>query len=181
MESMVKKLKQSLGLGSSVESKEKDIQEEKWFTENGSTFLEKLIADCNGISIPIRSFSSSQIIEATNSFDSSSLVWGEWDYKLYKGNVEDKSYLIKIHIVTGGGVGEAYNDIVLSARMSNHRNFLKLFGCCFEFSFPVFVFEYAEHGVLNEKGRVMVNGEEAILPWSLRLCGARFELLRGYR
>ncbi|CAL9245997.1 unnamed protein product [Arabidopsis halleri] len=53
--------------------------------------------------------------------------------------------------------------------MSNHSNFLKLFGCCFEFSFPVFVFENAEHGVMLEEGRILVNGEEYILPWNVRL------------
>ncbi|CAH2051722.1 unnamed protein product [Thlaspi arvense] len=53
--------------------------------------------------------------------------------------------------------------------MSNHNNFLKLFGCCLEFRFLVFVFEYAELGVLNWQGDAMVNGEDAVLPWSVRL------------
>lgn len=65
--------------------------------------------------------------------------------------------------------GQAYNDIVLSAKIKNHNNFLKLFGSCLKFSFPVSVFEYAGHGVLNHPGLIIVNGREYVLPLSLRL------------
>ncbi|CAH8332140.1 unnamed protein product [Eruca vesicaria subsp. sativa] len=172
MESLVKKLKQSMTSRSSRNMKEKDTEEERRFLKNGSRFLKEPIADCNGKSVPIRNFSSSQILQATSKFSSSCLVRSEWDNKGYKGTIEGKSYLIKRffdYTVKDRRVGEAYNDIVFSARMSNHSNFLKLFGSCFEFSFPVFVFEYAEHGVLNHRGRIMVNGQESALPLSLKL------------
>ncbi|KAF3576361.1 hypothetical protein DY000_02032382 [Brassica cretica] len=41
----------------------------KLFLKNGSMFLEQLIADCNGMSNPIRMFSSYQISKAINNFD----------------------------------------------------------------------------------------------------------------
>ncbi|CAE6076583.1 unnamed protein product [Arabidopsis arenosa] len=157
MKSMVKKLKQSLRSGSLEKRKEKEkhIQEEKWFLDNGSIFLTELIADCNGKSIPIRSFSSDQILKATSNFSSSCFVTAEGFYVWYKGIIEDRSYMIKRfseYKVTHYRVAEVYNEIVLSARMSNHNNFLKLIGFCLEFSLPVLVFEYAEHGVLNHRG-----------------------------
>ncbi|KAL1213442.1 Serine/threonine-protein kinase ZRK1 [Cardamine amara subsp. amara] len=147
-------------------------KKERRFLENGSIFLTELISDCNGKSIPIRSFSSDQIRKATKNFDSSCFVSGDTIYGWFKGIIEDKSYLIKRFPedrFTENDVGKAYKDSVLSARMSSHSNFLKLVGCCFEFSIPVYVFEYAEHGSLNQRGRIMVNGEETILPWSVRL------------
>ena len=39
------------------------------FIENGSMVLEKLIAFCNGKSIPIRSFSDEELKQATNNYD----------------------------------------------------------------------------------------------------------------
>ncbi|KAL1194560.1 Serine/threonine-protein kinase ZRK3 [Cardamine amara subsp. amara] len=171
MESMVKKLKQNLR-SLSGKKKEKSMKKERRFLENGSIFLKELIADCNGKSIPIRSFTSSQILKATKNFDSSCFVTEEGFYIWYRGVIEDRSYMIKRfseYKVTDHRVGEVYKDIVLSARMSNHTNFLKLLGCCLEFPFPVLVFEYAEHGVLNHRGGVTVNGEESLLPLSLRL------------
>ncbi|XP_010516400.1 PREDICTED: non-functional pseudokinase ZED1-like [Camelina sativa] len=174
MKSMVKKLKQSLRSESFERRKEKEksSQEERWFLDNGSIFLKELIADCNGKSIPIRSFTSSEILRATNDFDSSSFVTAEGFYVWYKGIIEDRSYMIKRfseYNVTHYRVAEVYNEIVLSARMSNHNNFLKLLGISLEFSLPVLVFEYAEHGVLNHRGGVTVNGEESFLPLGLRL------------
>ncbi|KAG7566071.1 Protein kinase domain [Arabidopsis suecica] len=148
------------------------MKKERWFLENGSIFLKELIADCNGKSIPIRSFTSSQIRKATKNFDSSCFVTEEGFYIWYKGVIEDRSYMIKRfseYKVTDYRVGEVYKDIVLSARMSNHNNFLKLLGCCLDFPFPVLVFEFAEHGFLNHRGGVTVNEEESLLPLSLRL------------
>jgi len=171
MESMVKKLKQNLRTGS-WKKKEKSMKKERWFLENGSIFLKELIVDCNGKSIPIRSFTSSQIRKATKNFDLSCFVAEEGFYIWYKGVIEDRSYMIKRfseYKVTDYRVSEVYKDIVLSARMSNHNNFLKLLGCCLEFPFPVLVFEFAEHGVLNYRGGITVNGDESLLPLSLRL------------
>ncbi|KAG2321392.1 hypothetical protein Bca52824_014605 [Brassica carinata] len=172
MDSIVKKLKKNLSYGLFGKKKEKSIKKERRFIENGSILLKELIADCNGKSIPIRSFSSSQILQATNRFDSTSFVTEEGFYIWYKGIIEDRSYMIKRfseHKVTDHRVGEVYKDIVLSARMSSHNNFLKLLGCCLEFPFPVLVFEYAQHGVLNHRGGITVNGEEYLLPLTLRL------------
>ncbi|CAN8268476.1 unnamed protein product [Cochlearia groenlandica] len=142
-------------------------KEEQRFLKNGSKFLEDLIADCNGKSIHIRFFSSSQILKATNNFDSPCFVTDNWSYEWYKCIIEDRSYIVKEYI--GTNVSRVYNDIVLSARMSSHDNFLKLSGCCLEFIFPVLVFGYEEHVLMNENGRIMVNGEESSLPLRLRL------------
>ncbi|KAJ4904886.1 Protein kinase superfamily protein [Raphanus sativus] len=123
----------------------------KCFLKNGSMFLQKLIADCNGISNPIKMFSSDQISKATNHFD-------------------PKSYVIKRITKKAGVEGEerAYNDIVLSARVSNHSGFHKLVGCCLEFPFPVLVFEDLEYTSLNIRGSV--GSEDApVLPWDVRL------------
>ncbi|CAF2096954.1 unnamed protein product [Brassica rapa subsp. trilocularis] len=99
--------------------KDKD-KARKCFLENRSMFLEQLIADCNGISNPIRMFSSDQISEATNQFDpmcslqhiSSYFTW-------YKGIIEGRSYVIKRFIDPVVGEEErAYSDIALSARIA---------------------------------------------------------------
>ena len=47
-------------------------------------------------------------------------------------------------------------DIVIATQMSNHKNVLKLLGCCLEFSVPAFVHEYAANGPLDD---------HLLLPW----------------
>ncbi|XP_018460385.1 serine/threonine-protein kinase ZRK1-like [Raphanus sativus] len=140
------------------------------FLENGNMFLEQLIADCNGISNPIRMFSSDQISKDTNHFDPKySLPRNSSWFRLYKCVIEGRSYVIKRFIEPVMGEEEhAYNDIVLSARVSNHSGFLKLVGCCLEFSHPVLLFEDLEYTSLNWIGSV---GSEdgPLLPWNVRL------------
>ncbi|CAN8268049.1 unnamed protein product [Cochlearia groenlandica] len=173
---MGKKLKQRFRSVFFLKNKKEQIskEEQMLFLKNGSNFLEDLIADCNGKSIPIRNFSSSQIIEATNNFNSPCFFTDYGVYGWYKCIIEDRSYIVKKVIDYWEYIAHyldkwVYNDIVLSARMSNHNNFLKLSGCCLEFHVPVLVFGYEEHVLMNENGCIMVNGEETSLPLSLRI------------
>ncbi|CAH8268969.1 unnamed protein product [Arabidopsis lyrata] len=145
----------------------------QWFLDNGSTFLKELIAGCNGKTNPIQSFSSDQILKATNGFDPSRYVTSDLYYTWFTGSIEDRSYMIKMFPEEkvrgdGDGIGAVYNDIVISARVTNHSNFLKLLGCCLEFPFPVLVFEHAENGALGHQGGIGSKDSE-FLPWDVRL------------
>ncbi|KAF8095789.1 hypothetical protein N665_0322s0010 [Sinapis alba] len=150
----------------------------KCFLENGSRFLEQLIGDCNGLSNPIRMFSSAQIVKATNHFDPKCLLpellseYSKWKFTWYKGVIDGRSYAIKRFLIeiceeyiTPYNILTHYNDIVLSSRVSNHIGFLKLIGCCLEFHHPVLVFEDLEYTSLNFRGSL---GSE-VLPWNVRL------------
>ncbi|WZZ52120.1 hypothetical protein YC2023_052227 [Brassica napus] len=140
----------------------------KLFLKNGSMFLEQLIADCNGMSNPIRMFSSYQISKAINNFDPKySLPDIPSPLRWYKEVIEGRSYVIK-RLTRQVGEESAYNDIVLSARVSNHIGFLKLMGCCLEFLHPVLVFEDLEYRSLNTRGSVG-SLETPVLPWNVRL------------
>ncbi|KAF2603708.1 hypothetical protein F2Q70_00026627 [Brassica cretica] len=149
----------------------------KCFLKNGSVFLQKLIADCNGMSNPIRMFTSDQIKKATNHFDPNCSLPAELSSKysylwftLYKDVIEGRSYVIKRFTKKTGVEGEetTYNDFVLSLRVSNHSFFLKLIGSCLEFPLPVLVFEDLEYRALNIRGSV---GPEdgPVLPWNVHL------------
>ncbi|CAF2048308.1 unnamed protein product [Brassica napus] len=141
------------------------------FLKNGSMFLQQLIADCNGISNPIRMFSSDQISKVNDHFDPNSSIVEDTDtyFTWYKGEIEGRPCAIKRYTERLYVEEEmAYNDIVLSARVSNHSGFLKLIGCCLQFPRPVLVFENLGYTVLNERGTVGYESEP-LLPWNLRL------------
>ncbi|KAF8102161.1 hypothetical protein N665_0201s0444 [Sinapis alba] len=152
--------------------KEKEEETRKCFLKNGSMFLQHLIADCNGISNPIRMLSSDQISEATNNFDHKCYLDEGINtdfFTWYKGDIEGRHYAIKRYTERLYVEEEmAYNDIVLSSRVSNHNGFLKLIGCCLEFSRPVSVFEDLDYRVLNQRGTVGCE-DAPLLPWHLRL------------
>ena len=73
------------------------IREERerafYFYQNGSLLLEKMIASCNAKPIPIRTFSTQQLRQATNNFSSEKLVSG---FSIqYKSSLEGRIVLIK--------------------------------------------------------------------------------------
>ncbi|KAL0652865.1 hypothetical protein Bca4012_095556 [Brassica carinata] len=153
--------------------KKEKCKAKKCFLKNGSVFLQELIADCNGISNPIRMFSSDQISEATSHFDRKCCLDENMDtnFTWYKGDIEGRPYAIKRHTEQWYVEEDqpAYNDIVLSARVSNHNGFLKLMGSCLEFPFPVLVFEDLDYRVLNVGGSLGCEDAPLLLPWNARL------------
>ncbi|CAG7905420.1 unnamed protein product [Brassica rapa] len=142
----------------------------KCFLKNGSMFLQQLIADCNGMSNPIRMFSSDQMSKATNHFVPLSSLPNSYWFALYKGVIEGRSYVIKrfSEYVVRAEEANVYSDIALSARVSNHSGFLKLIGCCLEFPRPIMVFEDLEYRAVNERGS-LGSEEGPLLPWNVRL------------
>lgn len=150
--------------------RKKVSEQREWFLKNGSTFLQELIADSNGISNPIRFFSSDQILKATDRFHPNCFISRHRFFTWYKGVIEDRPYAIKKFkdswFTEEESEREVYNDIVLSSRVSNHSSFLKLLGCSLEFPLPVIVFEYPENGVLDEQGACE---DGTLLPWNVRL------------
>ncbi|CAA7060625.1 unnamed protein product [Microthlaspi erraticum] len=112
--------------------------------ENGEVVLKELIECCDGKCNPIKNFSSKQIIKATDNFSQSNRASRiDVYYRCYKGVLDERPVLIKkgkYELDTK----EICRDIAVSSMVSGHKNFLKLLGCCLEFTPPVLVFEYAE-------------------------------------
>jgi hypothetical protein len=144
----------------------KKEEREKSFLRNGGILLEDLIASSNGKCNPIRNFSAEEIITATNNFHSSNIMqqsdlipylgFGFVDYVMYKGYLDDRPIIVKkftsLFYDDDIARSHAIRDMVIATQMSNHKNVLKLLGCCLEFPIPALVHEYAANGALNDKG-----------------------------
>lgn len=122
------------------------MKKQRLVQENGKVVLEKLIEYCNGKSNPIKTFSASQILRATNNFSqSNSLVRQASSYQCYRGMLEDRLVLVKKRVQKYSPCSEKTSrDIAISSMVSGHKNILKLLGCCLEFFYPVLVYEYAD-------------------------------------
>ncbi|CAH8268974.1 unnamed protein product [Arabidopsis lyrata] len=147
--------------------RKKKKQQKINFHKNGSLLLEELIASSGGKYNPIRTFSSHQILQATNHFD--------WSYAIcvdrfvwYKGTIQNRTVLIKYYKDEpfNFDTDNFYRDIAVSSMMSSHKNVLKLLGCCLEFPRPVLVCEYPEKGALAYVGGALVIKP---LAWNVRL------------
>lgn len=148
--------------------KKKKKEEEIHFQKNGSLLLEELIASSGGNYNPIRMFSSSQILQATNHFDWNYVI-SEDRFVWFKGMIENRYVLIKkFQDCSLFDADNFYRDIAVSSLMSSHKNVLKLLGCCLEFPHPVLVCEYPENGALNCIRRAK-EGALKPFPWNVRL------------
>ncbi|XP_065622038.1 serine/threonine-protein kinase ZRK1-like [Quercus suber] len=108
-------------------------ERERAFFENGSKLLEKLIASCNGRSIPIRTFSDQH----------------EWFW--YKGSLEARIVFVKRLPDSKVWADLAINDLVMSVKMSAHSNVLNPIGSCLETPSPILVYQFAANGFLMDR------------------------------
>lgn len=121
--------------------KERQIERERRFLNNGSKVLEELLASSNAKPTPIRSFSYEELKLATDNFDDRRVLHEIQSYKWYKGSFDDRT--ISIEKYDKDGIEQEYvvTNIAISAKVSAHKNVLKLVGCCLETQLPTLVYE----------------------------------------
>ncbi|GLJ07312.1 hypothetical protein SUGI_0064130 [Cryptomeria japonica] len=137
------------------------------FLRNGGTHLQKLVSSqANGMKI----FSLDEVEKATESF-SPSLILGAGGYgTVYKGTLSD-GILVAIKKanskeIDSKEIDEFINEIVILNQI-NHRNVVKLLGCCLETPVPLLVYEYISNGTLFD--HLYGNKSEKRFHWENRL------------
>ncbi|KAF5463092.1 hypothetical protein F2P56_019035 [Juglans regia] len=160
--------------------KERESERERAFIENGSRVLEKLVSTCNGKPIPIRTFSFAELSNATNNFDPQLVICKLWLYQWYKGYLEGRTISVKKAndadkmkvVFTDLPISvkeEVFTDLAISAKVSAHKNVLKLVGCCLETPIVILVYEFAGKGTLRD----LILADNEPLTWESRLKMAR--------
>ncbi|XP_041017103.1 non-functional pseudokinase ZED1-like [Juglans microcarpa x Juglans regia] len=129
--------------------KEESRHKRRLFLDYGSKVLEELVATCNGKHTPIRNFSHEELKLATDNFDGRRVLHDHrMDPIWYKGSLDDRTISIKYEkdMIEHAVVIE----IAISAKVSAHKNVLKLVGCCHETQPPTLAYESAD-GILADR------------------------------
>lgn len=130
--------------------KDKKVNKETAFIKNGSKLLEKLVDICDGKCNSIRSFSATELKKATNNYDPQKILTSDSGYKLYKGFLQGRPVSVKKFKDDDEQYEYCFNDIVYASKMSVHKSFMKLLGCCLEAQIPILVFEYVGDRTLSD-------------------------------
>ncbi|CAK8542470.1 unnamed protein product [Lathyrus sativus] len=150
-----------------IQKRRASIRKEKLFRQNGGYLLqEKLSSYGNGEMANL--FTGEELQRATDNYSQSRFL-GQGGYgTVYKGMLPDGTIVAvkKSKQLDRNQVEAFVNEVVILSQI-NHRNIVKLLGCCLETETPLLVYEYINNGNLSQ--HIHRRDNESPLSWEIRL------------
>ncbi|XP_050380053.1 putative wall-associated receptor kinase-like 16 [Argentina anserina] len=148
----------------------------RFFEQNGGILLQQhLNLSRHKPSIEMmKIFSSDELRKATNNYGSSNILGQGANGTVYKGVLRgNKTVAIKrSKACDRSQIGEFINEGIVLSQI-NHRNVVKLLGCCLETEIPLLVYEFITNGTLASHlhaSRSLNNQQLSMtLSWQMRL------------
>ncbi|KAL8459671.1 hypothetical protein ACS0TY_036966 [Phlomoides rotata] len=142
---------------------------QQFFLQNGGLLLQEKLIGRQSSSNAARIFSASELQKATNNFHNSMIIGQGGHGTVYKGVLPDDHKVIAIKKskkVDPNEIDQFINEVVVLSQI-NHRNVVKLLGCCLETEAPLLVYEFISNGTLFE--HVHNKAVSLALSWDMRL------------
>ncbi|XP_025606432.1 wall-associated receptor kinase 5 [Arachis hypogaea] len=141
---------------------------EKFFKQNGGLLLLQQLSSREESSHTIQIFTAKELKKATNNYDENLIIGRGGFGTVFKGVLENNTIVAikKSRIVDADQVDQFIHEVIVLSQV-NHRNVVKLLGCCLETEVPLLVYEFVRNGTLfdfihNENKRNHFNWENRL-------------------
>ncbi|XP_022734159.1 wall-associated receptor kinase-like 1 [Durio zibethinus] len=145
------------------------------FKRNGGLLLQQKLCSHEGTVEMIRLFTSEELENATDNYSAHRILGQGGQGTVYKGMLADGS-IVAIKKPKRVGIGKKFdekklqefiNEMIILSQI-NHRNVVKLLGCCLETQVPLLVYEFIINGTLSQ--HIHEKNEELFpIRWEMRL------------
>ncbi|KAK1581136.1 hypothetical protein Q3G72_003444 [Acer saccharum] len=141
---------------------------EKHFKQNGGLLLEQRLTTVDGSVDTSKLFNSNELYKATDHFNIDRILGQGGQGTVYKGMLADGRIVAvkKSKVVDKAKLQEFINEVVILSQI-NHRNVVKLLGCCLETEIPLLVYEFIPNGTLFHY--LQQQNEDLPFTWDVRL------------
>ncbi|XP_058781499.1 putative wall-associated receptor kinase-like 16 [Vicia villosa] len=141
---------------------------EQFFQQNGGLLLQQQLMKHGGSVEATKVFTAEELNKATNNFDEENIIGQGGQGTVYKGVLQDNiTVAIKKSKINDPSQVEPFvNEVILLSQI-NHRNVVKLLGCCLETEVPLLVYEFVSNGTVYEHLHDL--SQSLKLTWKTRL------------
>jgi serine/threonine protein kinase len=152
-----------------IKRRKKMKLKKKFFKRNGGLLLQQQLSSSENNVQKTKLFNSKELENATDRFNENRVLGKGGQGTVYKGMLVDGRIVAikKCNTVDEGNLEQFINEIIILSQI-NHRNVVKLLGCCLETQVPLLVYEFIPNGTLFQYLHEE-NEEFPLLTWEMRL------------
>ncbi|KAH6781211.1 hypothetical protein C2S52_000025 [Perilla frutescens var. hirtella] len=149
-----------------LQKRKQKMLKDKFFKRNGGLLLQQQTNE--GALGKTKVFLANELEVATDHFNSSRILGQGGQGTVYKGMLSDGKIVAikKSKVVEENQLEQFINEVVILSQI-NHRNVVKLLGCCLETEVPLLVYEFMSNGTLFDL--IHDPNNEFPFPWNMRL------------